>query len=62
MWTPSIVIVVAALGSVDLSSIITAQSYASKLACEHDVRIAVSAMRRLYPTLQIKFAACVTAL
>jgi hypothetical protein len=59
MWSPSVIIAVTALGLVDLSSIITAQRYADKLKCELDVKAGVKAILVLYPTLQIKFAACV---
>lgn len=61
MWTPSVIIVVVALGSIDLSSVITARQYVKKVDCEHDVRTAVKTMMRIYPTLNIKFAACVEA-
>jgi hypothetical protein len=61
VWSPSIIIAVAALGSIDLSSIITPARYENKLACEREVKAAVFTMTRLYPTLQIKFAACVSA-
>jgi hypothetical protein len=61
MWAPSIVIAVVALGSIDLSSILTVQRYVLKTECERDIKTAVAAMTRLYPTLQVKFAGCVPA-
>jgi hypothetical protein len=58
MWTPSIVVTIAVLGSVDLSSLLTSRQFPTQTQCELTVVRFVAAARALYPTLVVASSGC----
>jgi hypothetical protein len=58
MWTPTIVVTVAVLGSVDVSSLLTARQFVTQAQCELTVVRFVAAARALYPTLVVASSGC----
>jgi hypothetical protein len=58
MWTPSVVMVVASLGAVDVSTLVTPRLFATRDQCELAVARMVAASVAVYPGLKFQSSGC----